>query len=106
MFLLAATVAVPLVCLVFPSHDVPSAEVVAPCHQEAPVTGTPSMPNHDCCIVGHNQAAPSHAPVLPAPAAVIADYLAAVSQEISAPPSREPALTSFDPPLSTLSLRI
>jgi hypothetical protein len=106
MLLLAATVAVPLICLAFPARDVASAEVVAPCHGEAPVTGTPAMPNHDCCIVGHNQAAPSHAPVLSAPVLAVANHLPSISSTIPVPQRREPALTSFDPPLSTLSLRI
>jgi hypothetical protein len=106
MFLLAASVAVPLFLVVMPGRKAATVEMVAPCHQEAPVTGTPSMPNHDCCIVGHNHAAPSHAPVLSAPVLVVADDLAAISPVIPAPPFREPALTSFDPPLTALSLRI
>jgi hypothetical protein len=33
------------------------------CHDETPAS--PSAPNHDCCLVGHNHVLPTQAPTVP-----------------------------------------
>jgi hypothetical protein len=104
-FLLSA-LAVPAILLSLPVDRLPTLEAFAPCHQEVPVSGMPGMPNHDCCLVGHNHVLPGHIvsvqPVLSLVA--LEAVLAQPSPLLLRRP--EPALSSFDPPLTDLSLRI
>jgi hypothetical protein len=98
--------AVPLVLLSLPEPQVSSGEVFAPCHQERPVSGIPGMPNHDCCIVGHNHVLPSSAPATPVLLFAMETPLTAVLLSFSMQPRPAPPLTSFDPPPNELPLRI
>jgi hypothetical protein len=107
IILLLIAVAIPLVLLSLPFDQSRTGNAAfAPCHQQAPMSGTPSMPNHDCCIVGHDHALPGLVSGTPAIAFVVLGQLAAVSPTAPFGPHREPALTSFDPPLADLPLRI
>jgi len=105
LLLIAAAIPLGLLSLPFDQSRTDDA-AFAPCHQEAPSSGNPSMPNHDCCIVGHDHAVPSLASATPAMTFVMLAQLAAVSPAAPFSPHREPALSSFDPPLADLPLRI
>ena len=64
------------------------------------------MPNHDCCIVGHDHAVPGFMQGTQAINFVVLAQLATLSPAAPFSPHREPALSSFDPPLADLTLRI
>jgi hypothetical protein len=64
------------------------------------------MPNHDCCLLGHNQANPTHASHLSPPQVADLPKLVPVLLVRASERRHEPALSSFDPPRTILPLRI
>jgi hypothetical protein len=98
--------AFPSLLLALPLDQTISVEAPAACHQESPSSNTPMGQHHDCCLIGHNQAMPVHAAGLIACANVLVIRLVAPARLVQSEGRPEPGLSSFDPPFSTLSLRI
>lgn len=97
--------AIPLALLFLPLNQLAVTASFAPCHQDVPESDTPAVPNHDCCLIGHNHAAPAQAADFPALQFVVVAELTPASSPLPIKARPEPALTSFDPP-STAPLRI
>jgi hypothetical protein len=104
--LVALVAALPLVLLYFPSNQVTAAASFAPCHQENPDSDTPPVPNHDCCLIGHNHALAALWQVLPALQFVAVEQIAETSPILLLQARPETALTSFGPPSGYPPLRI
>ena len=98
--------AFPSLLLALPLDQTISVEPPAACHEESPSPGAPMGQHHDCCLIGHNQAMPVHVagPITCANVLVIRLVVPAGGVQSQGRP--EPLLTSFDPPLSPLPLRI
>ena len=106
--LLGVTAIVSLVLLL--PVEVSAASAPAACHEDdsMPMPVAPQGTSHDCCLVGHNHALPTHS-------AISLDLqLAAVIQSVSIlalPTTRSlerarPALIDSGPALNSLQLRI
>lgn len=105
VILLLVSVAVPVSLLAFSPAKVVSSAAPAPCHQDMPGSDGPALPNHDCCLLGHNHAIPANAPHLPTLQVAGLPLLVPVLLVMTSG-QRETALSSFDPPPAILPLRI